>query len=99
MLLQDMLKSTKDADSRRTYLCYLAVASAKLKEYQDALNFIEALRRIDPNNTQVNMLETVVRKRMERDGAIGAAVVGGAALAGLAGLVGLGVLLAKGLKK
>lgn len=97
--LKDMLKNSKSHETTRTYLYYLAVASAKMKDYRDSLNYIEALKRVDPNNSQMRQLEALVNKRIERDGAVGAAVVGGAAVMGLAGIVGLGVLLAKGLKK
>ena len=48
-------------------------------------------------NRQAQDLETIIKKRMEKEGLIGMAVVGGATLA-LGGLVGLGIALAKSSK-
>ena len=50
--------------------------------------------QVEPGNRQAQDLEVVIKKKMEKEGLIGMAVVGGAALA-FGGLVGLGIALAK----
>lgn len=62
-----------------------------------ALKFVRGLLQVEPGNRQAQELEKIIRKKMEREGLIGMAVVGGATLA-LGGLVGLGIALAKGSK-
>jgi hypothetical protein len=52
---------------------------------------------VEPGNRQAQELEVVIKKKMEKEGLIGMAVVGGAALA-FGGLVGLGIALAKSSK-
>ncbi len=58
---------------------------------------MRALLQVQPGNRQALDLEEIVRKRMERDGLIGMAVVGGATLA-FGALVGVGIALAKSKK-
>ena len=64
-----------------------------LKEYAIALKYVRALLQVEPGNRQAQELETIVSKRLEKDGMIGMAVAGGAAVA-LGGLVGLGIAMA-----
>lgn len=73
---------------------YLAIGNARLKEYQTALKFIRGLLQVEPGNRQAQDLEATIKKKMEKDGLIGMAVVGGATLV-FGGLVGLGIALAK----
>ena len=76
---------------------YLAIGNARIKEYQTALKYIRGLLQVEPGNRQAQDLEVVIKKKMEKEGLIGMAVVGGAALA-FGGLVGLGIALAKSSK-
>ena len=50
--------------------------------------------QLQPGNRQAADLEALVKKRMEREGLVGMAVVGGATLA-FGAVVGLGLALAK----
>ncbi len=92
-LLEDLVKA-KDETGKRDYLYYLAVGNARIKEYQTALKYIRGLLQVQPGNRQAQDLEAVIKKRMEKDGLIGMAVVGGATLA-FGALVGVGIALAK----
>merc|ERR1712107_946011 len=75
----------------------LAIGNARIKEYQTALKFVRGLLQVEPGNRQAQELEAIIKKKMEKEGLIGMAVVGGATLA-LGGLVGLGIALAKSSK-
>ena len=87
----------RDESGKRDYLYYLAIGNARIKEYQTALKYIRGLLQVEPGNRQAQDLELVIKKKMEKEGLIGMAVVGGAALA-FGGLVGLGIALAKASK-
>lgn len=84
----------RDESAKQDYLYYLAIGNARIKEYQTSLKYIRALLQIQPGNRQATDLEGVVKKKMERDGLVGMAVVGGATLA-FGALVGVGIALAK----
>ena len=88
----------KDETGKRDYLYYLAIGNARIKEYQIALKFVRGLLQVEPGNRQAQDLENIIKTKMEKEGLIGMAVVGGATLA-LGGLVGLGIALAKSAKK
>ncbi|KAM4746947.1 mitochondrial fission 1 protein [Rhinophrynus dorsalis] len=95
-LLEDLLpKGNKD--EQRDYLFYLAVANYRLKEYERALKYVRTLLKAEPKNTQALELEKVIEKKMQKDGLVGMAIVGGITLgvAGLAGLVGLAIAKSK----
>nr|QBH73482.1 hypothetical protein [Brunneria borealis] len=94
ILLEDLFQKGND-EGKRDYLYYLAIGNARIKEYTKALQFVRAFLQIEPGNQQVQTLETLIKKRMEKEGLIGMAVAGGVVLA-LGGLVGLGLALAKG---
>lgn len=91
------LFQNRDETGKRDYLYYLAIGNARIKEYQVALKFVRGLLQVEPGNRQAQDLEKIIKKKMEREGLIGMAVVGGATLA-LGGLVGLGIALAKSSK-
>lgn len=93
LLLEDLFKN-RDESAKQDYLYYLAIGNARIKEYQTSLKYIRALLQIQPGNRQATDLEGVVKKKMERDGLVGMAVVGGATLA-FGALVGVGIALAK----
>nr|QBH73495.1 hypothetical protein [Orthoderella ornata] len=94
ILLEDLFQKGND-EGKRDYLYYLAIGNARIKEYAKALQFVRAFLQIEPGNQQVQTLETLIKKRMEKEGLIGMAVAGGVVLA-LGGLVGLGLALTKG---
>jgi len=91
ILLEDLFQNHEE-ENKRDYLYYLAVGNAKIKEYQPALKYVRALLQVEPGNRQAQELEAMIKSRLEKDGMLGMAVVGGAALA-FGGLVGLGIAL------
>ncbi|XP_077117708.1 mitochondrial fission 1 protein [Ranitomeya variabilis] len=96
LLLEDLLpKGNKD--EQRDYLFYLAVAHYRLKEYEKALKYVRTLLSKEPKNTQALELEKIIDKKMQKEGLVGMAIVGGMALgvAGLAGLIGLAISKSK----
>ncbi|GLG96013.1 hypothetical protein R5R35_013413 [Gryllus longicercus] len=95
IILLEGLFQSDNAEGKRDYLYYLAIGNARIKEYSKALHYVRAFLQIEPGNQQVQHLETLIKKRMEKEGLIGIAMAGGAVLA-IGGLVGLGLALAKG---
>ncbi|XP_078283776.1 mitochondrial fission 1 protein [Rhinoraja longicauda] len=80
-------------EEQRDYMFYLAVGNYRLKEYEKALKFIRTILKSEPHNQQCLELEKLINKKLQRDGLLGMAIVGGAivGLAGMAGLIGLAV--------
>ncbi|XP_042872682.1 mitochondrial fission 1 protein-like [Penaeus japonicus] len=93
VLLEELYKRP-DEMGKRDYVFYLAIGNARMKEYQTALNYLKGLLRVEPGNRQVQELETVIKKKMEKDAMKGAAIAGGAIL-GVGALIGLGMALSK----
>ncbi|XP_063786827.1 mitochondrial fission 1 protein [Pseudophryne corroboree] len=96
VLLEDLLpKGGKE--EQRDYLFYLSVAHYRLKEYEKSLKYVRSLLHKEPKNTQALELEKVIEKKMQKEGLVGMAIVGGMALgvAGLAGLIGLAISKSK----
>ncbi|KAJ9577023.1 hypothetical protein L9F63_006406 [Diploptera punctata] len=94
IILLEELYQNGSADGRRDYVYYLAIGNARLKEYTKALQYVRAFLQIEPGNQQVQNLETLIKKRMEKEGLLGMAMAGGVVLA-IGGLVGLGLALSK----
>ncbi|RZF36431.1 hypothetical protein LSTR_LSTR010851 [Laodelphax striatellus] len=92
ILLEELFKRDQSEEGKRDYLYYLAVGNARIKDYAKALQFVRAFLHIEPGNSQVQNLETIVKKRMEREGLVGIAVASGFIIA--IGAV-LGLILAK----
>ena len=46
-----------DADNKRDYIYYLAIAYTRIKDYQTAQNYVRAFLEIEPNNQQVMLLD------------------------------------------
>ncbi|CAL1533166.1 unnamed protein product [Lymnaea stagnalis] len=86
-LLEDLLRNTKDEMSKRDYLFYIAVGFVRLKEYGRAIEYTEAICKIEPGNRQAKQLESYAKGKMNTDGLIGMAIVGGAVLA-VGGIIG-----------
>ena len=93
VLFQTLFASTKDENIKRDSLYYMAIAETKLNNYESALKYLRSILKVEPTNEQVIELHKEVEKRMQRDGLIGAGIVGGAALVGAVGLLGLGAAL------
>ncbi|XP_071453975.1 mitochondrial fission 1 protein [Hetaerina americana] len=91
MLLEELFQNDR-GDRKRDYLYFLAVGNARLKEYNTALKYVRAFLSIEPGNQQVLALETTIKKRMDKEGALGLALAGGTLLA-VGGLVGVGIAL------
>jgi len=93
-LLEDLLQNAKDEQGQRDYLFFLAVGYVRVKEYEQALKYTNAITKIEPNNHQVTELTAYIKNKMKKDGLLGMAIVGGATVV-VGGLVGLGVALLK----
>lgn len=70
------------------------LSSTLFQEYTKSLKYCRAFLAIESENSQVQHLESIVKKRMETEGLKGMALAGGAVLA-LGGLIGLGLAMAK----
>ncbi|XP_072750495.1 mitochondrial fission 1 protein [Anoplolepis gracilipes] len=92
LLLED-LYSNNDTE-KRDCLYYLAIGNARIKEYSKALSYVRAFLQIEPANVQVQQLETLIKKKMEKEGLVGMAVAGGVII-GIASILGLGIAMAK----
>lgn len=80
-------------EGQRDYLYYLAIGNARIKEYSKALSYVRSFLTIEPKNMQVISLESIIKKKMDKEGLVGMAVAGGAVLA-VGALVGLGMAIA-----
>ncbi|XP_023720720.1 mitochondrial fission 1 protein [Cryptotermes secundus] len=94
IILLEELYQNGNAEGRRDYLYYLAIANARIKEYTKGLHYVREFLKIEPGNQQVHNLETLIKKRMEKEGLMGMAMAGGVVLA-IGGLVGLGLALSR----
>ncbi|KZT27865.1 mitochondrial fission 1 protein [Neolentinus lepideus HHB14362 ss-1] len=74
---------------RRECLYYLALGHYKMGNYEDSKKFNGLLLEKEPTNLQAHSLQTLVDKRLARDGYIGMALAGGAAAIGTVLLAGL----------
>jgi len=93
ILLEDLFNNHGDSE-KRDCLYYLAIGNARIKEYTRALHYVRAFLQVEPGNQQVQHLETLIKKKMEKEGLVGIAVAGGV-IVGLAGILGLGIAMAK----
>ena len=93
-LLEDLFRRMKEDEGKRDYLFCLSIGYTRLKEYEDALKYANALLKVEPENRQAQSLKHYIEDKMKKEGLMGMAIVGGAALA-LGGLVGLGIALVK----
>ncbi|XP_043539531.1 mitochondrial fission 1 protein [Chiloscyllium plagiosum] len=93
VVILEEIYPTATKDEQRDYIFYLAVGNYRMKEYEKALKFIRTMLKNEPTNQQGLELEKLINKKMQRDGLLGMAIVGGAivGLAGMAGLIGLAV--------
>lgn len=92
LFLEELCRTNKDG--MRDYLYYLAVGNARIKEYSKALKYVKSFLSIEPGNQQVAHLEKLIKKRMDKEGAIGMAIAGGLVLT-IGAVAALGMSLAR----
>jgi len=85
-LLNDLRQRSSEDDAKRDYVYYLAIAHTRLKEYDRAMQYVNALLSVEADNRQVIELKQAIEKRMRNDGILGAAIIGGGA-AVVAGII------------
>merc|ERR1712004_310849 len=95
VFLEDLFKKTPDEGAKRDYLFYMCVGQTRLKNYEQALKYADAMLQVQPGNHQVQALKQYIQKKMKRDGLVGMAVIGGAAAVGLGAIVAAGMALGK----
>ncbi|KRZ67713.1 Mitochondrial fission 1 protein [Trichinella papuae] len=89
-MLKDLLISSSDDNEKRDYLYHMAIGNARLRLYDNALDYVDTGLVLEPENQQFIELKRAIEAKMRRDGLLGgmllasAAMVGGVAL--LAGL-------------
>ncbi|CAH1183312.1 unnamed protein product [Phaedon cochleariae] len=91
ILLEELYKTNEEG--RRDYLYYLAIGTARLKEYSKAMTYVRSFLSIEPGNQQVISLEQQIKKRMEKEGLVGMAYAGGVVLA-VGAILGVGLAIA-----
>ncbi|XP_034188798.1 mitochondrial fission 1 protein isoform X2 [Osmia lignaria lignaria] len=79
ILLED-LYCNHDDSNKRDCLYYLAIGNARIK--------------VEPQNRQVQHLETLIKKKMEKEGLYGMAIAGGVII-GVASILGLSFAMVK----
>lgn len=77
-------------DRRRECLYYLALGNYKLGNYAEARRYNDSLIELEPNNLQAQSLSQLIEDKVNKEGLVGMAIVGGLAVA--AGVVG-GILV------
>lgn len=92
-LLSEIFRNSPER--RRECLYYLALGNFKLGGYAEARRYNEKLLELEPGNLQAGSLKGLVDDKVQKEGLMGAAIVGGLVVA--AGVVGS--LLFKGARK
>lgn len=86
----------RDSPSRRREcLFYLALGSYKLGDYTAARKYADVLLEYEPQNRQIFQLRQEIENKLNREGMIGMAIVGGAAALVATGATVLGVVLGR----
>jgi len=83
-LLSEIFRASPDR--RRECLYYLALGHYKLGNYAEARRYNDLLLDLEPQNLQAASLRGLVEEKVQREGLVGVAIVGGLAVA--AGVVG-----------
>jgi len=83
-LLSEIFRASPDR--RRECLYYLALGHYKLGNYSEARRYNDLLLDLEPGNLQATSLRDLVEEKVQREGLVGVAIVGGLAVA--AGVVG-----------
>ncbi|CAD5234936.1 unnamed protein product [Bursaphelenchus xylophilus] len=92
-ILEGLLKKDIEDIPKRDYVYYLAVAYTRLREYDRALDYINALLAAESDNRQAIALKELINQRMKKDSLVGLAFIGlgGVAAVG-ASLIAAGIL-------
>jgi fission 1 protein len=83
-LLSEIFRASPDR--RRECLYYLALGHYKLGDYAEARKYNDLLLDLEPANLQASSLRDLIEEKVQREGLVGVAIVGGLAVA--AGVVG-----------
>ncbi|KXT15886.1 hypothetical protein AC579_5524 [Pseudocercospora musae] len=83
-LLSDIFRQSPDR--RRECLYYLALGNFKLGNYAEAKRYNDSLLELEPNNLQSQSLSQLIEDKVQKEGLVGVAIVGG--LAAAAAVVG-----------
>ncbi|KAK6027957.1 hypothetical protein OSTOST_06002 [Ostertagia ostertagi] len=81
----DVVEGTELLESE-DYVYFLAIANARLRNYDRALAYIDILLAAETHNRQASQLRDIIERRMKKDGLFGLAVLGGGAVV-VAGIV------------
>lgn len=73
-------------ERRRECLYYLALGNFKLGSYAEARRYNDLLLDLEPGNLQATSLRDLIDEKVQKEGLMGMAIVGGIAVA--AGVVG-----------
>lgn len=73
-------------EGERDYLYYLAIGHARIREYNRALRCVHVCRQREPQNRQLARLESLIRKRMSKDGVV-TKIVAAAGIASIAAAI------------
>ena len=92
-LLSEIFRASPDR--RRECLYYLALGHYRLGNYAEARRYNDLLLDLQPGNLQAASLKGLIEEKVQREGLVGVAIVGGLAVA--AGVVGS--LLMRGRKR
>ena len=77
---------------KRDCLYYMSVSQYKLKHYDEAIKYCDAILTVQPGNHQTKLLKQHIESTVKKRGLLGMAAVGGASL-----VVGLGVAVIGGI--
>ena len=68
-------------ERRRECLYYLALGNFKLGSYAEARRYNDLLLDLEPGNLQATSLHDLIEEKVQKEGLMGMAIVGGAAVA------------------
>ena len=83
-LLSEIFRASPDR--RRECLYYLALGNYKLGNFAEARRYNDLLLELEPSNMQASSLRQLIDEKVQKEGLVGVAIVGGIAVA--AGVVG-----------
>lgn len=92
VLLLTELRQENEQQNDRDYLFHLAVVHTRLNEYSEAEKFAEILYRMEPNNSQVTTLRSVIAQRKNNQ-----TVSDVAALSVFSAIVGIAFFIFRGM--
>ncbi|VDL77897.1 unnamed protein product, partial [Nippostrongylus brasiliensis] len=65
-LLEKLLREEPDDINKRDYVYFLAIANARLRNYDRALAYIDILLAAETHNRQASQLRDIIEKRMKK---------------------------------